>query len=57
MDNANNHASIETLDAETYFGLTEEEKDIELQKSIMRMHKLICKISCYETGKCYSGNK
>jgi tRNA(Phe) wybutosine-synthesizing methylase Tyw3 len=57
MDNADNRAPAETPDAETYFGLTEEEKEIELQKSIMRMHDLIYKISRYDTGSGCSGKK
>jgi len=57
MDNANNHASAETPDAETYLGLTDEEKDIELQKSIMRMHNLIYRISCSDAEKFLNGKK
>lgn len=62
MDSVNDQAFAETPDAEapdaeTYLGLTEEEKDVELQKSIIRMHNLICKISYSDTGRDVSDKK
>ncbi len=41
MYQAGDHLYGETPKAERYFSMTEEEKDIELKKSIMRLRQLI----------------
>ena len=41
MNNAGDYIYAETPNVEIYFRMTDQEKDIELQKSIMRMHSLI----------------
>ena len=39
------YPSGDALDAEKYFSLSDEEKDLELQESITRLHKLIYQVA------------
>lgn len=57
MDNARDHIHAETPNAERYFRMTEEEKDIELQRSLMRMHYFIYKITRYDVENSIVGKE
>ena len=57
MDNASDHIYAETPNAERYFTMSEEEKDIELQRSLMRMHYFIYKITRYDAENSAAGKE
>jgi hypothetical protein len=51
MNNDNRNTSEGKLSPEHYHRLTEEEKDIELLKSINRVNKLVCKFFYYSENE------
>ena len=57
MDNVSNTIYAETPNAEVYFGMTEEEKDVELHRSLMRMHYLIYKITPFDEEAGIAGKE
>ncbi len=48
MNKTHDHPNGDAPNSDKYLSLTEEEKDLELKKSIMRLHLLIYKIEHYD---------
>ncbi len=51
MKKTDDHRNGETPNAEKYLNLSDEEKDIEIQKSIMHMHNLVYMVTHYSGRK------